>query len=72
MAKDEHIKDYHSFCKELTGIPVYKTGKEANSNVTSGIASESKIQLNEVLIAEAQKDNNKMVHSCSYYRVELR
>jgi hypothetical protein len=45
------------FCKELTGVPIYKAAdKKANSNVSSSIASEERVSLNEVLIREAQKD----------------
>lgn len=71
-SKDENIKDHLSFCKELAGIPIYKTEVQSTSNISSSLNSEMKEQLNEVLIAEAQKKENKMVHSCSLYEVELR
>lgn len=60
------------FCNELAGIPVYKNEVKTNKNVSSGISTSDKVQINEVLIQEAQKEENKMVHTCSYYQVELR
>ncbi len=60
------------FCKELAGIPIYKTEVKTNKNVSSGISTSDKAQINEILIQEAQKEENKMVHTCSYYQVELR
>lgn len=58
LANDQHIKDHLVFCKELQGVPIYKAAadKKTSTNVSSSIASEERISLNEVLIREAQKD----------------
>lgn len=51
---------------------MYKGEVKTNKNVSSGISTSEKEQLNDVLIQEAQKKENKMVHTCSYFHVELR
>ena len=54
-------------------MPVYKSvEKSTNKNVSSSIASEERVSLNDILIKEAQKNENKMVHTCSLYHVQLR
>ena len=40
--------------------------------MSSSVASEERITLNEVLIREAQKPENKMVHTCSVFHVMLK
>jgi hypothetical protein len=72
MTNDEHIKDPLVFCKELAGVPVYKQAeKKANTNISSSVMSEERVSLNDVLIKEAQKEDNKMVHTCSLYHIIL-
>lgn len=48
LANDEHIKDHLAFCKELTGVPVYKLADSSatNTNVSSSIASGERASLN--------------------------
>ena len=41
LANDEHITDPLVFCKELSGVPVYKdVEKSTNKNVSSSVMSE--------------------------------
>jgi hypothetical protein len=49
LLNDENIKDHLKLCKELQGIPVYKTNEEASSLKNSGggskISSKTEIDL---------------------------
>jgi len=50
LTNDENIKDHHVFCKELAGIPIYKSEVKTNKNVSSNISSEGKKAINDILI----------------------
>ena len=70
---DEHVKDHKEFCKELSGIPVYKnpgSSKISESSHGSKIGG-NKIseEFNEMLIIQAQKENNKVVFSGACYEI---
>jgi hypothetical protein len=43
IADDDNIKDHLDFCKELTGIPVYKKAEEKPSSKISTTSSKESL-----------------------------
>lgn len=39
ITNDENIKDHLKLCKDLPGIPVYKSNSDSESNKSLGISS---------------------------------
>ncbi len=73
ILNDENIKDHLKLCKDLPGIPVYKDKNESSGVKSLGVSSkissksETDLEINKILINEAGKEENRMVHSASYY-----